>query len=68
MSIRRAEFGWNLPPGVTPEMIDEMMTERVYCNCEVEVTNKDEINCKECGEWICTSCEQDNHGYCNHCS
>ena len=52
--------GYNLPDDVTPEMIDEYMTEHIHCNnCEKEITDaKDELACIECRSPMCKSCQE----------
>jgi len=59
----------NLPPGVTPEMIDAQCNERFKCaTCDKDVTDDPaELVCKECGDPICDDCSDEHMKMCKHC-
>ena len=60
-------FGWELPPGVTPEMLEEQFTDRVFClDCAVDVTNDSTSTaCGECKEALCKDCSDETIGSYN---
>ena len=61
----------NLPPGVTPEMIDAQMREDTFncASCEKDVTDdKAELVCRDCGDPICGYCSEESSGLCKHCN
>lgn len=64
------DFGWELPPGVTHEMIEERFgNEKFLCaTCARDVTNDSaELVCEECGDPLCSNCFDGCMRRCENC-
>ncbi len=70
--MSKLDFGWELPPGVTHQMIEDAVggdDEDPYCiDCNTDTTDmKDDFKCKECGITLCSVCYKSHHKMCGAC-
>lgn len=58
--MSRTNFGWDYPPGVTAQMIDDQFADVVLecVECNKDITDEQELTCVVCREPMCLHCHE----------